>query len=104
MSPAWSCVSKNLVIENCLQEFIFAADGAEDYQRHCDLSGEPLIQLEHFTTPESQHLYAMETPPLNKIVVKGRGPQSAYQVSSELLNPKHGLKLQVDMATPQGEA
>jgi len=61
-------------------EFIFAADGSEDYQRHCDLSGEPLIQLEHFTTSETQHLYAMETPPLNKIVAEGRGPQSAYQV------------------------
>jgi len=74
-------------------EFIWAADGAEDYQRHCDLSGEPLIQLEHFTTPESQHLYEMETPPLNKIVADGRGPQSAYQMW-QLHKEKRNLRKQ----------
>jgi len=63
-----------------LQEYIWAADGSKDYQDHCDLSGEPLIQLEHFMTEHTQHLYTMETPPLNKIVAEGRGPQSAYQV------------------------
>ena len=46
----------------------------------CKLSGEPLIQLEAFTTPETHHLYGMENPPLNKLVAQGREPQSAYQV------------------------
>lgn len=62
------------------QEYIFAADDGEDYRKACEISGEPLIQIEEFATADTQHLYNLEMPPLNKIVAVGRGSLSAYQV------------------------
>ncbi|KZT35454.1 amidase [Sistotremastrum suecicum HHB10207 ss-3] len=49
-------------------EYIWAADGVEAFTKDCALSGEPLVQLEHFTTDETRDLYKLDIPPLNKFL------------------------------------
>jgi len=59
---------------------IWAADGSEDYKRHCNLSGEPLIKKEHFTTEQSHPLYSRLTAESRKHATGECDPLNSYQL------------------------